>query len=132
MDAGEITNTGTAIGDPPSGSAVMANDSLTIRAQQTPSIGVVKSADVASYSGPGVPITYSYKVTNKGNVTLTSVQVADPMPGLSGVDCPGNALTPGTNEICTAAYTTTVGDVSAGRITNTGTAMGTPPSGPPT
>ncbi len=130
VDAGAITNTGTAIGNPPSGSAVRANDSLTIPAQQTPSIGVVKSANVASYSGPGVPITYSYKVTNKGNVTLAPVQVADPMPGLSGVSCPGSPLAPGANETCTAAYTTTVADVSAGKITNTGTAMGTPPSGP--
>jgi uncharacterized repeat protein (TIGR01451 family) len=131
VDAGGITNTGTAIGNPPSGSAVRASNSLTIKSVQSPAIGVVKSADVASYTGPGQPITYSYAVTNKGNVTLTSVHVSDPMPGLSGVNCPGSPLAPANSETCTATYTTTVSDVSAGKISNTGTAFGSPPSGPP-
>ena len=33
-------------------------------------------------------------------------------------------------EICTATYTTTQADVDRGSITNTGTAHGTPPTGP--
>ena len=90
----------------------------------------MKSASITGFSAPGTPITYSYMVTNTGNVTLTSVTVTDPMPGLSAVTCPDPTLAPAASETCTATYTTTQADVDAGGITNTGTATGTPPSGP--
>ena len=70
-------------------------------------------------------------VTNSGNVTLTSVRVTDPLPGLSAVTCPLGTLAPGASETCTATYTTTQADVNAGGVTNTGTASGRPPTGPP-
>ena len=48
------------------------------------------------FSAAGTLVTYSYKVTNTGNVTLTSVQVTDPMPGLSAIQCHGyTTLAPG-------------------------------------
>ena len=128
VDAGGITNTGIAMGTPEVGPTVTSTSTLTVAATQTPSIGIVKSADVASFSAPGVPITYSYVVTNTGNLTLTSVGVSDPMAGLSPVSCPDASLAPGADETCTATYTTTQGDVDAGGITNTGTATGTPPA----
>ena len=90
----------------------------------------MKSASISSYSGAGTPVTYSYKVTNTGNVTLTSVDVTDPMAGLSVVTCPTATLAPGSAETCTADYTTTQADVDNGSITNTGTATAMPPSGP--
>ncbi len=130
VDAGGITNTGTATGTPPSGPDVVYSSQLTVPAEQSPSVGIVKSADVASFSSAGTPITYSYEVTNSGNVTLHSVHVTDPMPGLSAVTCPHTDLAPAADETCTATYTTTQADVDAGSITNTGTATGTPPSGP--
>ena len=101
---------------------------VTVPAVQTPAIGIEKSADVSSFSAPGTVITYSYLVTNSGNVTLTSVAVDDPMSGLSAVDCHGVAtLAPGASVTCTATYTTTQADVDRGSITNTGTATGHDP-----
>ena len=76
----------------------------------------------------GTPVTYSYKVTNTGNVTLNPVTVTDPMAGLSAISCPSTTLAPRASETCTATYTTTQADVDAGSITNTGTATGTPPT----
>jgi uncharacterized repeat protein (TIGR01451 family) len=130
VDAGSISNTGTASGTPPNGSAVSATSSLTILASDTPAVSVVKSANVANYSAPGTAITYSYVVTNTGNVDLTAVSVTDPHAGLSAISCPSPSLAPGASETCTATYTTTQADVDAGSITNTGTASGTPPTGP--
>ena len=53
------------------------------------------------------------------------------MVGLSTVNCPSSSLTtPSSSETCTATYTTTQADVDRGSITNTGTAHGTPPTGP--
>ena len=127
VDAGSITNTGTAVGTPPVGPNVSANDSLTIPAVQNPAIGLTKSASISGFSTAGTPVTYSYQVTNSGNMTLTSVSVADPMVGLSTVGCPSPTLAPAATETCSATYTTTQADVDAGSITNTGTATGTPP-----
>ncbi len=130
VDAGSIHNTGTATGSPRAGPNVSATSSVTIPATQTPAITLVKSASVTSFSAAGTSITYSYLVTNTGNVTLDPVGVTDPMTGLSSISCPDSTLTPAASETCTATYTTTQADVDQGSITNTGTATGTPPTGP--
>ncbi len=41
----------------------------------------MKSASITSFAASGTPVTYSYLVTNSGNVTLTSINVTDPMTG---------------------------------------------------
>ena len=71
VDRGSIANTGTAKGTAPSGQ-VTATSSVTIPATQNPVITLTKTAKSPNYSAPGTVITYSYKVTNTGNVTLTS------------------------------------------------------------
>ncbi len=132
VNAGAIHNTGTATGTPPTGANVTDTSSVTIPTTRSPAILLIKTANVGSFSAAGVPITYSYKVTNTGNVTLTSVKVTDPMPGLSTINCGGvTTLLPGASATCTATYTTTQTDLDNGDISNTGTASGTPPSGPP-
>ena len=40
-------------------------------------------------------VTYTFAVTNSGNVTLNPVVVSDPMPGLFGFSCPATLLAPG-------------------------------------
>ena len=52
------------------------------------------------------------------------------MAGALGDQLPGHSLAPAAIETCTATYTTTQADVDAGVINNTGTATGTPPTGP--
>ncbi len=64
-------------------------------------------------------------MTNTGNVTLTSVNVTDPMIGLSAIACPSATLAVGASETCTATYPTNQGDVDIGSVNNTGTAHGT-------
>jgi uncharacterized repeat protein (TIGR01451 family) len=127
---GSIRNVGTVFALAPSWTWVAASSSLTIPAVQTPKIAIVKSASISSFSAPGTRVTYSYKVTDTGNVTLSPVTVTDPMSGLSRISCPTNSLSPGATETCTAIYTTTQADVTRGSITNVGTATGTPPTGP--
>ena len=130
VDAGSISNTGMASGTPQTGSAATATSTLTIPAVDTPAISLAKTANVTSYSAPGIVITYSYKVTNAGNVTMNPVSVTDPHVGLSAISCGSTSLAPGASETCTATYTTTQADVNAGSISNTGTASGKPPTGP--
>jgi uncharacterized repeat protein (TIGR01451 family) len=128
VDHGAINDSATATGTPASGPPVTsAPSTASVSAPPSPGIALAKAASVSSYASAGTPVTYSYTVTNIGNVTLNPVTVSDPMVGLSLISCPTESLAPGVSETCTATYKTTTVDVKAGSITNTATATGTPP-----
>ncbi|MGW8954338.1 DUF7507 domain-containing protein [Streptomyces sp. NPDC055709] len=136
VNAGEIENTAEATGTPPSGPAVTDTASASVTAQQTPSISLVKT--VVGDEGPfrvGEVLTYTFVVTNTGNVPLTGVNVTDIAFSGSGpapeASCPGTVLAPGEQMTCSATYTLTQADVDSGSVTNTARATGTPPTGPP-
>jgi hypothetical protein len=63
-------------------------------------------------------ITYTYTVTNTGNVTLTPSLTDN---RVTNATCPG-ALAPGASYNCTGTYTVTQADLDAGSITNQATA----------
>ena len=133
VDAGSVTNHATAEGDPPRGRPVVSAPSeATITAIQSPAITVVKSASPSTFSVAGETITYSFDVTNSGNVTLRAIRVHDThLPGLSAISCPHHTLAAGASQTCTATYLTTAADVDAGSVTNHATAEGDPPRGRP-
>ncbi|MER7847843.1 LPXTG cell wall anchor domain-containing protein [Kitasatospora sp. NPDC096077] len=138
INAGSITNTATATGTPPSGPPVTSPpSSATVTATANPAITIVKSASPTTVSAVGQTVDYGFLVTNTGNVTLTNVTVAETAFSGTGtapvISCPAGAasLAPGASVTCTASYTVTQADINAGSITNTATATGTPPSGPP-
>lgn len=138
VDAGSITNVATATGTPPSGPPVTSPISVaTVTANSTASITLVKTADLTALTAAGQTVTYSFLVTNTGNVTLGNIEVDEQQfsgtGSLSTVSCPAGAtaLAPGSAVTCTASYTATQADIDAGGVTNTATATGTPPSGPP-
>ncbi len=135
IDAGQLTNTATGTGNPPGGGEppVSPPSTVVVPAIESPAITVVKSADPATVATVGTPITYSFLVTNTGNVTLTDVTVTETAFTGTGtapaITCPAGAasLAPSAQITCTATYTTTQADIDAGQITNTATATGTPP-----
>ncbi|MTV25248.1 DUF11 domain-containing protein [Nitriliruptoraceae bacterium ZYF776] len=103
-----------------------------------PGLTLVKTADLADLNGNaladhGEVLTYTFELTNTGNVTLTGVGVDDPLPGLSAPTCDGpDTLAPTEVLTCTATYVVTLADVAAGAVTNAATATGVPPGGDPT
>ena len=103
--------------------------------QPNPLIDLVKSvnlttdADGSGATSPGDTLTYSFLVTNTGNVTLSDVTVTDPHTGLSAISCPATVLAPAASMTCTATYVVTTGDFNAGIIVNTATVVGTAPDG---
>jgi hypothetical protein len=137
-NGGSITNTATATGTPPNGGTppVSPPSSSTVTVEQSPSMTVVKSAstDGASYK-VGEVVTYSFVVTNTGNVTITDPKIDDSKFSgtgeLSPITCPAESATmaPAAQVTCTATYTVTQADVDAGKITNTATVGGTTPDG---
>lgn len=135
--AGQYSNTGTVTADSTGGSV---NDSdLSHYFGSAPSIDIDKTASPNTYTSDGESITYTFVVTNNGNVTLTNVTVTDPLPGLGAITCnwagstdgstPAGTLSAAESVTCTAPYTTTQDDVNAGQVDNTATATGTPPVG---
>ncbi|UFU02799.1 DUF11 domain-containing protein [Ruania suaedae] len=142
VDAGEITNTATAGGTPPGSDEPIESDpsTSTVAVEQTPALSMVKSAspsDVDSYEVDQA-ITYSFLVTNTGNVTLTDVEVVEleftGTGDLSEITCPdgaGASLAPEDTFTCEATYVVTQADVDAGGIANLAGSTGTPPAGDP-
>ncbi|WP_423920222.1 beta strand repeat-containing protein [Frigoribacterium sp. 2-23] len=136
VDAGSVANRATIRGTTPSGTSSTASASATQALASSPSIALVKSAVMGGTGTVGSRITYRFDVSNTGNVTVSGVQVSDPLPGLSAITYgtwPGpvsGQLAPGQTVRATATYVITQADVDAGAVTNRATATGTPPTGP--
>ena len=96
-DLGDHTNTANACMQVVEQQAVCTDDQATVSVGLTrnPGIHVVKSASVASLAYPGGNVTYTYEVTNTGNVALSGVDVADDKcdsPAFVGGDANSNAM----------------------------------------
>ena len=149
LDHGSINDSATASGSPPSGPAVTSPPSTaSVPVTQSPALSIVKSAAPASVSAVGDTVTYTFAVTNTGNVGLTGVSVDDtqepPAGGLaSGPTCQSlsspagscsgssTSLVPGQSASFTATYIVTQADLNNGSINDSAIASGSPPSGPP-
>jgi hypothetical protein len=79
---------------------------------------IKKTADRTFFIGSGQVITYTYTVTNNNPVLFTDVKVGDDKIGSV---CALDTVYADTIRTCTATYTTTRTDVSAGSVTNTAT-----------
>ncbi|MGN6760125.1 MAG: DUF7507 domain-containing protein, partial [Leifsonia sp.] len=140
VDAGHVANAATTVGTPPSGPDVIPPPAQTdTPLVSSPAISIVKSADSidAALLVVGATITYTFVVTNTGNVTLADPKVNEGQftgsGALSPLSCPSTPqLQPGEQMTCTATYVVTQADVDAGVILNDATASGTPPTGPDT
>ena len=127
VKAGHITNAATVEGTAPDGKDVDASDTATVTFVPAPAISLAKSADPDTYGKPGQTITYTYVVTNSGNVPLSGITLTDSK--LGKIVCPQTALDAGESMECTAMHVTTAADVKAGHITNAATVEGTAPDG---
>ncbi len=121
VDAGSFTNTAT--GD--SNETGPDTGSETVTFTQSPALTLVKTITSGNpYSSVGDVLSYSFAVTNSGNVTLDGpFTVADDRA--ADESCPPTAtLAPGASITCTASYTVTQTDIDNGSVTNTATASG--------
>ena len=122
VDAGQILNTGTV----DSNETPPVSDPEIVPVPQNPAIDVVKSQELTTdVNGDGQAevgdvITYSYTVTNTGDVTLTDVALVDDVEGvlaLSDVALDGVAvLAVGASETASSAHTLTQEEFAAGPV----------------
>jgi len=147
-----ITNTATAHGKPRTGTLTEPTDNERITtATPIPALDIAKTADKTSNAVAGDTITYTYVVTNIGNVDIDDVTVTDAHNGKGAVPTAGNevltntsghsinttanngvidTLAPGDRVTFTGTYVVTQADIDAGKpITNTATAHGKPKTG---
>ena len=117
IDAGTLVNTATA----DSGQTPPATDSVSVPARRTRPGARTRPVTPPTYDTLGETLSYSYVVTNTGNVTLTvPVTVTDDR---ATVDLPDRRCSrPGESLTCTATYTVTQADLDAGAVINTATA----------
>ncbi|MBF4625759.1 LPXTG cell wall anchor domain-containing protein [Clavibacter sp. VKM Ac-2872] len=136
IDAGKVTNTATSTGTPPGNTPPPTSPPSTVEfpGDPAPSLTTVKTADREQVTAAGQVITYSFLITNTGNVTLTNVTVDEgEFSGtgtLSEISYPTRTLAPGEKTIATATYTVTAADLLNGTLTNTASSSATPPNGP--
>src|SRR5262249_60709946 len=104
-------------------------DRHTLTPLQNPQLTLQKPSSPTSYDSVGDTISYSYAVTNSGNVSLAGpVAVTDDKvsvtcpPDLTGVGNGDSFLDPGETATCTAIHTVTQADLDAGRVTNNASA----------
>ena len=134
IDAGERDNLATAIGSPPAGGPVSDDDPHNEPVPAAPSIELIKSGSLDlgadGIANPGDVISYTFTVTNTGNVTLSGVTVTDPLLTVSGGPI---TLAPGASDSTTftGTYAITQADIDAGERDNLATAIGSPPAGGP-
>ena len=127
-----LVNIATATGTPPTGSNVTDTDTKSVALTSTPLIDIVKTGVLNmgsnSRADAGDVINYTFTVTNTGNVTLTGVTVTDPKLTVLGgpITLAKNAVDSTT---FTGTYALTQADIDAGKVDNTATATGTPPTG---
>ena len=124
--AGVIHNQVTAAFD--GGGSFIGEDDVPVQVP-APSLLVQKTvtSNAVTY-GIGETVTYNIRVTNNGNVTLTNVEVTDP---LTNQRWPVASMAPGDVQEFNTSYVVTAADVEVGSVTNTATATGTSPEGHP-
>lgn len=130
ISAGQVDNTATVTGTPPTGPDVTDTDDVTVPITQTPAITLDKVVDtsaVAAGATVGDLLTYSFTITNTGNMPLSDVTVTDALAGVQLVGGPIPLLNPGEVDTATytASYAITAADIAAGSVVNTATVTGT-------
>lgn len=122
LDYGQVANIATATAR--SGNTVVTSNqaSAVITANINPGLSLTKQAN-PTIAGQGTVVTYTYTLTNTGNVSLTAPYTISDNK-IASVNCSSatTPLPPGASTTCTATYTVTANDVAAGSITNSATA----------
>ena len=137
MDAGLITNTAQARGTYGTGIEISSvPSSASVLVAESPQVSLDKTTETTVVSAAGETVTYSFTATNTGNVSLSDVKISELcMSGTGEIpvldNCEAASLEPGgTLGPCTATYTVTPTDMTAGTtITNTAQATGISPRG---
>jgi uncharacterized repeat protein (TIGR01451 family) len=129
--AGEAVNTATVIAITRGGAELSAEASATVTTEVAASAISLETAVLNATGEPienaslGDEITFSFEVTNTGNITVTGIAISDEMFTAADIEITAvGDLAPGESATATAIYTVTAADVEAGTITSDAMATG--------
>jgi uncharacterized repeat protein (TIGR01451 family) len=127
------TSTDVANGSIPAQATATASDgtnvitsntaTVTVTWEVRPELQLAKTAST-EYATTGGVITYTFTLTNSGNVPLTAPMLSDPLISNDPFAC-GADLAPSTSTSCTASYTVSSQDVRDDELVNNATASAT-------
>ena len=120
LDFGSVTNEAIAhIGGIESNNAI-----VTVKADQNRGLELAKSAEPGTFDRVDQTITYTYVISNSGNVTLRGefYVTDDHIDNNTRYLCGSDALAPNETVTCTRTYNITVNDMDARSVTNKATA----------
>ena len=100
------------------------NPAITV----TKAAGGITDVNANGMQDAGDRVPYTFTATNTGDVVLAGVRITDPKLDAAAV-CSPTTLAPGATATCTGVHTLTQAEVTAGSVTNTATATGSPPEG---
>jgi uncharacterized repeat protein (TIGR01451 family) len=133
---GQYGNIGTVIGTTPTGDKPTDEDPSHYFGSN-PAIRITKytnGEDADTPVGPtlvvGSDVTWTYVVTNTGNVPLSNVTVTDNVAGVTPIYVSGDANNNGLLDVNEVWLFSASGIAVAGQYVNIGTVTGTPPVGP--
>ncbi|WP_237191771.1 DUF7507 domain-containing protein, partial [Rothia nasimurium] len=138
INSGALRNTATASVVPVDPTPGDGNNEVVPPAPQTdnwvlafdpkPDFEFVKSSDFTAESAQaGDTVTYTFAVTNTGNIDLETFEIVDPLPGLSAISYPADrSLAIGETKEATATYVLTQADIDKGSVVNTAEASVVP------
>src|SRR4051794_30211857 len=133
VDAGTIKNSAVASGaDIVGGSVASSTSSATVTITRAPALTLRKTAAPTAVATAGQSISYSFVVTNSGNVTVHGIAISDAFASPAGpvptITCPATTLAPGASTTCTGSYPISQNDIDHGSVTNTATVSGLDPT----
>ena len=141
IDDAFVMNEATVHGTSPNDDDVSDTDDARTNIEHNPAITIVKDVDKAMLEGDeavvGMTLSYSFTITNTGNVTLNDVKLSDNLNGIydlavnwskSSDDATGDGvLSVGETVEASAKYDITQNDVDAAIVTNTADVSGKSP-----
>ena len=133
IDAGSVDNVAEATGTPAGGTLDPAEDTLEIPVTADPKWELAKTSTSTPMAADDV-VAYSFALENTGNVTITTVALADAQcdasPTLDSGDlAPVNELNVGETWTYSCDHTATQAEIDAGSVDNIAEATGTPVGG---
>lgn len=136
VDEGTVLNTATVTGKSPKGGSVTGKDDANVALPEAGQIKVEKSGALSSDANPkaGDVVTWTFTVTNPGNVTVSNIKLEDNFEGLSAIEVtkwPGaeGVLAPKQTVKATATSTLTQEQIDNAKVDNTVAVNGTTPKG---
>jgi uncharacterized repeat protein (TIGR01451 family) len=120
---GSVTNSAIATGTANGNQVQSTPATATVTCNAAPALTITKSANTSTYNIVGQKITYTYNISNSGNVPVSNIVVKDSKMPTTSISI--GTLQPGTVASKTAIYKITSADITAGSVINIATANGT-------